>query len=235
MHMNSNFAVDFEGVRCPQGYRIAKAKELKQAEFRNPDEPLILANSEELSHYRPEGGPAAILAVFTRVKTQDDFFKFVTQYGQIWATDPDKGQAIVWGLYYAKQFRSLLAAKSKGPKKLAEAFSSRHRVVWAQLYPEAKIKADTRVYVSADEFVGEIHLFPDPARGVCLRLVNWNLIAWLWWQLSLKLTGATSYHACRQCGDLFEVGPGTGVRADATFCCNEHSVLFHSLARRKGA
>ena len=38
---------------------------------------------------------------------------------------------------------------------------------------------------------------------------------------------------CRYCETVFLVGPGTGRRMDALFCCDEHRVRYNSLKRSK--
>jgi hypothetical protein len=83
--------------------------------------------------------------------------------------------------------------------------------------------------------IAAIDLVPDPESGVRLRLNTDSLINAMWWQLGRQLSGNTLVRQCRHCRTLFTVGQGTGRRADATFCCNEHSVRFHSVKRsRKG-
>jgi hypothetical protein len=63
-----------------------------------------------------------------------------------------------------------------------------------------------------------------------------NLIQGLKFQLAQSLFGSTIIRACRWCGGLFEAGAGAKVkvRKDSTFCCREHSVLYHSHKRSKG-
>jgi len=36
---------------------------------------------------------------------------------------------------------------------------------------------------------------------------------------------------CAHCGNFFKAGAGTGRRIDASFCCDEHRVRYHSLKR----
>ena len=82
--------------------------------------------------------------------------------------------------------------------------------------------------------IGEIDLVADANKGLRLRLKTDSLKSALWWQLGQKLSGNAIIRECRQCDKLFEVGRNTGRRSDATFCCNEHSVRFHSLRRSRG-
>jgi hypothetical protein len=82
--------------------------------------------------------------------------------------------------------------------------------------------------------VGEFEIVADVQKGVRLRFKTDCLISALWWQLVQKLSGGAMIRECRHCGKLFEVGSGADKRADATFCCDEHSVRFYSLARSRG-
>jgi hypothetical protein len=98
--------------------------------------------------------------------------------------------------------------------------------------PRPKSEYDKLLWLSLP--IAEIDLIADPDRGVRLRLKTESLLNALWWQLVQKLSGNSMVRQCRHCGTLFEVGLGTKRRADATFCCNEHSVRFHSLRRSGG-
>jgi hypothetical protein len=75
------------------------------------------------------------------------------------------------------------------------------------------------------DFVG------DSRRGLRLRINPPSLLSALWFQLGLKLSGETKVKTCRHCNDFFETGVGTGLRADAQFCCNEHKVEFFNRNR----
>jgi hypothetical protein len=55
----------------------------------------------------------------------------------------------------------------------------------------------------------------------------------LWLQFGQAVTRGDQLRACLRCGDWFEVGVGTGRRADAKFCCDEHRKVFNSLKRSK--
>jgi hypothetical protein len=83
--------------------------------------------------------------------------------------------------------------------------------------------------------IGDVDVIADGTTGIRVRFNTDCLITALLWQLARTLSGNTRYRECRHCGDLFELGPGAKRRADATFCCNEHSVRFHSAKRTIGA
>jgi hypothetical protein len=55
----------------------------------------------------------------------------------------------------------------------------------------------------------------------------------LWLQFDQAVTRGDQLRACLRCGDWFVAGVGTGRRADAKFCCDEHRKAFNSLKRSK--
>jgi hypothetical protein len=95
--------------------------------------------------------------------------------------------------------------------------------------PRPKSEHDNLLWLNMP--IAEIDLIADSDKGVRLRLKTDSLISALWWQLAQKLSGSSMVRQCRHCGTLFEVGLGTKRRADATFCCKQHSMRFHSLKR----
>jgi hypothetical protein len=72
---------------------------------------------------------------------------------------------------------------------------------------------------------------PDPKFGIRLRLKPPTLLGALWYQFGVKITGNTGLKMCRHCDKFFEVGQGTGLRADAEFCCNKHKVEYFNRKR----
>jgi hypothetical protein len=79
-----------------------------------------------------------------------------------------------------------------------------------------------------------VRLTLDPnTRTPRLRLTPQSLLDALWVQLGQALSGGAAIHQCQHCGQWFESGAGTGRRADAKFCSNEHKIAFHSLKRSK--
>jgi hypothetical protein len=75
----------------------------------------------------------------------------------------------------------------------------------------------------------------DPAA----KALKWHfqpntLLDALWLQFGQEVTRGAKIRACQHCGAWFEAGAGTGRRADAKFCSDEHRVNFNSLKRSKG-
>ena len=78
--------------------------------------------------------------------------------------------------------------------------------------------------------MGGVDLAGDSKTGLRLRMRPPNLLGALWYQFGLKLSKAT-LKTCPVCDGVFEVGAGTGLRADATFCCHDHKVEFFNRKR----
>jgi len=78
----------------------------------------------------------------------------------------------------------------------------------------------------------EAHLVTD-RDGIRLEFRPSTLIDALWLQLGQELSGGTEILRCMHCHQMFRAGPGSGRRADATFCCDEHRIRFNSLARSR--
>jgi hypothetical protein len=68
---------------------------------------------------------------------------------------------------------------------------------------------------------------------VRLKLTPSRLIDSIWLQLAVASTSGRGLAKCEHCGTWFQVGPGTGRRADAKFCCDQHRIEFNSLSRSK--
>ena len=118
-------------------------------------------------------------------------------------------------LSYAEIFRKLLQLKALGnPKKLAAYFESKGQLALLGRFGEA----------------GTVGLVPDLNTGVRFRISPENLLGALWYQIGLKLSDA-ALRMCPVCHCVFEVGIGTGLRADAKFCCHAHKVEFFNRNR----
>jgi hypothetical protein len=235
--MNPELAF-FEWFRCPKGYRIANARDVARVARRRhaeiyPDEEWIVANSDERVMYRcPMDHTASLVTVFAPVNTPEKLLRFVKQYGPMVRHVSCKwGDSIPECLRRAQRVRELLRCKEQGPKKVAALYRAQMHALYVKEARRA-LPTGSEGSISFDH-IGIIDLVPDSARGVRLRLTADSLIGAMVWQLGLKLSGATGFRECRQCGIPFEAGAGTDLRADSTFCCAEHSVLFHSRRRRK--
>jgi hypothetical protein len=61
-----------------------------------------------------------------------------------------------------------------------------------------------------------------------------SLVNALAFEMGEFLTRDAQLRECQRCGAWFESGPGTGRRADAKFCCDDHRIAFNSLKRGQG-
>jgi hypothetical protein len=60
-----------------------------------------------------------------------------------------------------------------------------------------------------------------------------TLLDGLWLQLGEAITRGAQIGKCAHCGDWFETGGGTGRRAGAKFCSEDHKIAYHSLKRSR--
>ncbi len=66
-----------------------------------------------------------------------------------------------------------------------------------------------------------------------MQMTVGDLLAALWVQVGQSIGSGAIIRRCQQCGELFEVGLGTGRRQDAKFCSDKHRIAFNSLKRSK--
>jgi hypothetical protein len=234
-----DFRTDFEWFRCPKGYRLVHASETARALGEDPESypdcDWIVPNSDEQIPYRPLERYDTLCNVFAKIQTADDLLRFIEMYGPLTRTSTGWGDFVIERLQSAQYFRGLLQRKSKGPRQLASLFKAQRLAGLSRSYKEAGARLRFED-VSENDFlrlIGTIDIVPDLERGVRIRINFEVLIAALWWQLVQKLSGNAVIRECRHCGTLFEAGVGTNRRSDATFCCSEHSVRFHSLERSR--
>jgi hypothetical protein len=78
-------------------------------------------------------------------------------------------------------------------------------------------------------------LAPDPTTGEWrLKLTPNDLLGALRLQSAQALIDPHGHmQECQQCGDWFEVGPGTRRRGDAKFCSDHCRIQFNSLKRSR--
>ena len=178
--------------------------------------------------YRPFAGGGELWKAFASVKSPKELLRFVNYHGPLRTDHPPSppnpkmfvlsGESVRSILDCAKMFRELLLLKAQGdPRKLASYFGSNK-------------PADLRFGGA----IGHVELVCDPSTGLQLKMRPRNLLGALWCQLGLKLSNAT-LRTCRACGEVFEVGAGTRLRADAEFCCREHKVEYFNRHRPRAA
>jgi hypothetical protein len=221
------FSIDIEWFQCPDGYRLVPRGSISKGD---PPMDRIVASSDRSVAYRPFDGFDSLYKEFAKVKTADDLLGFVKRFGLLekgseWDADFDgeypvaawkyEGNSVPKYLAQARLFRDVLLRKQNGPKAVA-AFIRSHKEEFG------------------GKVVSHLALVADPTTGIKLAVAPIDLIHGLKYQLVQSLIGSTIIRVCRYCGAFFEAGPGGKVRSDATFCCHEHSVLYHSHKRSKG-
>ena len=204
-----NVLRDFEWHRDKKGYRLVIY-----------DKKWVTISNGERSDsigYRPFAGGGDLCAAFAAVSTPDRLLRFVNDHGPLkTGLRRSEDEPVVRyptvspvdsDLKCAEEFREVLRLKAQGrPKKLASYFEG----YWHS--------------------VGRVFLVGDSKWGVRFEVRPPHLLGALWYQLGLKLSYAT-LRMCKLCHCVFEAGPGTGLRADAKFCCHEHKVEFFNHSR----
>jgi len=227
--IDSDFLKDFEWHRDRKGYRLWRDPVRTSLPGRDPPMTslvgLVIVPKGEHSDwikYQPFAGGGDLWKAFASVKSPDELLSFVNDHGPL-TTDPSPrnpeifafaGESVGSILDNAKMFRELLRLKAQGNlRKLASYFES-----------------NKPAYFRFDDLIGRVELVGDSKTGLRLKMRLPDLLRALWYQLGLKLSKAT-LRTCPVCDKLFEVGAGTGLRADATFCCHDHKVDFFNRKR----
>lgn len=227
--IDSDVLKDFEWYRDHKGYRLSRHPPFKSLGERE-GHLVIVPNGGHSDLYRPFAREGDLCAVFALVKSPEELLRFVNDYGPLTAhylrlSPPNDllskmrklafgGEPVDKDLGSAKMFGDLLRLKAQGnTRKLASYFES-------EMHPRGRSR----------NLMGRVELVGDRRTGVRLKLCPPDLLGALWYQLGLKLSKAT-LRTCPVCDKLFEVGAGTSLRADATFCCHDHKVDFFNRKR----
>lgn len=224
-----NVSVAFTWNKDASGYRLVKKGSLADGK---PLADRIVPNGGERIRIRPTE-TADIYRIFAHVDSAERLLEFVGEFGLLgdyegeqleldgYYQDPVDGTELInvgsyEGMPVAKYleraalFLEALRRKAEGPEQLAEFLKS-------TVIPKS---------------LGNFSLIPDRVLGAKLQIVPVDLMQALWCQLGQVLTSNIKLSTCLQCGQLFEVGRGSGRRADAKYCSDEHRTLYHSLNRK---
>jgi len=147
--------------------------------------------------------------------TPEGVLDFVQRYGPLtWdGWDATKGELVRRVIPHAQRMSQILESRAGNWKR--PGFPEDHR--------------ETGPPISLDAWV----LWDRTAKEFKWSLRPKTLLDGLWLQLGQWLTLGIQIRACQQCGQWFEAGRGTGCRAHAKFCSDEHKILFHSLERSR--
>lgn len=196
--------IDFAWTRDPKGYRLVWTPQ--RAIVRNgPNRSEVLCRPLTGDEYR----------IFVHIAhSPDGALEFVERFGPLtWGGwDSRHGDSLDIVMMNARTMRELLDVTCEGRSPLAE---------------EPGAMSPTSTLHAA--------VLWDPA----IKAIRWSLrpntlLDALWLQFGQELSRGAKIRACQHCGAFFEAGVGTGRRADAKFCSDEHRVAFNSLKRSKG-
>jgi hypothetical protein len=230
--IDSDLLKDFEWYRNKKGYRLSVDPPFKSLGEQKGQRAIVSnGRDSELISHRPFARGGDLCTVFAAIKTAGELLRFVNLHGPLTAHSLpsssqnaellakmrkllSSGESVDAGLENAKMFGDLLRLKSQGnTRRLASYFES-----------------GKPAFFRVRDLIGRVELVGDPTRGLRLKMCPPHLLGALWYQLGLKLSQVT-LRTCPVCDKVFEVGAGTGLRADATFCCREHKVKFFNQKR----
>jgi hypothetical protein len=207
------------GIRL-EWHRDAKGYRIKAAE---PPGPLhsgtITESSGEPERIVRVGGEEVrcepmkndrLFVAFAHLKTSADVLSFIKQSGPLTTAGlrTELGESVDRVLEHASHMKHLLVGSQR---------SNRH---WTYTNPTGLL-GNVKVSLVLDDSLKRSRLQYDAP----------DLLTALWLQFGQAITKGTKSPACRHCGVLFEVGPGTGRRGDSQFCSNLHKREYFSLQR----
>jgi len=198
--------IDFGWSLDPKGYRLTDSKPLRRVVRNGPNRSEVRC--------RPLSGEE--FRIFASIATSDaGLVDFVQRFGPLtWdGWDATKGDIVELVIRNAREMHELLTAAAEGRPPSSDGGP---------------------VYIGSDSTV-HAGVIWDPAT----RSLTWcfrpnTLLDALWLQFGQAVTRGAQLRACQHCGAWFEAGAGTGRRADAKFCSDEHRIAFNSLKRSKG-
>jgi hypothetical protein len=233
----------FRWRRVSNGYRV----------IRPPDSAAerIFANEGEEIRYFPFSKADNLYALFARLRSKADLLDFIRMFGPLtWGgfnkspRKPEEQPIDVdlrplsrgYGEHWFKihdQIDQLAYNYDCGGEDVAE--DLKLAAFFRQCLENSSNPKRLRPIFEGKEFVGMLYAYSvnKPRARVEMWVIPGDLREALRLQLFQKLSGEAAIRSCSQCGNWFEVGPGTSRRLDARFCTDKHRVLFNSLKRSK--
>jgi hypothetical protein len=173
----------------------------------------IVRRGGKLVPYRPFERVNGLYRIFANIRTSiDGLLDFIYRFGPLTqgGLDPTIGDEVPAVLGHASAMSDLLAYSPDG----RISYLSQFELSWTRI----------DVGLVVNRFTGKPQITLTPP----------SLLHGLWLEFGQALSGDISIKKCAHCGGWFEVGPGTGKREDAKFCCSDHRVVFNSRKRNKG-
>lgn len=207
----------------------------------------ITGNGGDLVRTRPLRDHDLHFKVFADLKTPDQLLKFISNYGLLYNTDYKSkllSRYSVRPIFGHLQLDDGKPKRKESDKPLEGESVSEHLETAALMSTVMKqtVRGWKRTPRALDlalstrfnhEPLGEIGLFGDKKRGMRLTFTARSLMDAMWLQLAHRVSGGGTFQSCGFCGLSFESGVGTGRRADAKFCSDEHQIKFNSRKRSK--
>jgi hypothetical protein len=204
----TQLVIEFDWVRDPKGYHLdEKGRVVRNGKGHRP---------EDQEACRPLSSTDTLFRIFAHMATTPEgVLEFVQRYGPLTGDgwNATKGEEVRRVIPHALRMNQIL--ESHAGKWKRPGFPEDHRETGQPVSLEAWVRWDR----AAKEFKWSLR--PN------------TMLDALWLQLGQWLTSGVQIRACQRCGQWFEAGRGTGRRADAKFCSEEHKIAFHSLKRSR--
>jgi hypothetical protein len=217
-HAGNGFEVDLLWYKDAKGYAL------------EDQEKWIVRRGGELVPIHPLRGDFAF-KVFSNVSTPKDLVKFMNCYGFLESVD-SLGSSILTPSKSGKSF----AIRAHGPKgenvrEHLESAGFFREIIGAK--PRRRLSKGAAPWVEnlGRDGIGEIQMLFDKHGALRPVLKPTSLISGLFWQLINSKRAGAQYRTCQYCAVIFQVGVGSGRRADAKFCSDEHKKEFNSRKR----
>ena len=208
--------LDFEWERDEAGYDLVDGVSPRR----------IVRRHGRLVNSRPLEKTDDLVQLFIlAAKTEEGLLDFYTRFGPLTKQGHSRsGEEASYGMWLAKSMDDLLNAS---PQERLDILRSSPSSYWSLLRP-------TRRWEGINCAITEIKLVADPVTGTPrLKFFVKTLEEALLLQFAQSIAGERDMRTCTYCGVWFDAGPGTGRRADAKFCSDEHRIAFNSQKRTK--
>jgi hypothetical protein len=177
-----------------------------------------------------------LYAEFAGVKTPEHLLAFANRYGYLSHTETPGCVAF----YHTESGGLVSRDDGYSGEKVEDLLEAAHLVRQVMIAENSGRKsiplkdARTLTNLLEGEDVGQFRLAADKKRGFRFVFEATSLLNAIWIQLAKKAGGGVKFGMCRYCGTWFEMGPGTGKRADSDFCKTSHRVAFNRQQRNEG-
>jgi hypothetical protein len=175
----------------------------------------IVRRGGNLKTNRPFEQVPGLFRLFSKLATTPEgLLEFVTRFGPMLPHgNRQDGEDSLTGLSAAQTMSELLQDYAQDPRTCFLRFGEQG-LGWSRI----------DVYFAFNPVTGRPQFKFTPP----------SLLHALWFELGEFLARDAQVRECLHCGGWFETGPGTGRRADAKFCSNDHRIAFNSLKRGQG-